>query len=59
MRFVVLILLSFLVAWLIAYLDHRATLLQFILDWESLVVGMLVSAGILYLVYYTLGIGFP
>jgi hypothetical protein len=54
MRIVVLIVLSFLVTWLLFYLDHRATFLQVLFDWEQLVVGMLVSAGILYLAYSAL-----
>ena len=54
MRIVVLIILSFLVTWLIAHLDHRATFLQMLFDWEALVVGMLVSAAILYIVYQIL-----
>lgn len=51
MRIVTLITLSFLVTWLIAYLDHRATFLQLLVDWDDLAVGMFVSAGLLYLAY--------
>jgi hypothetical protein len=54
MRITLLIVLSFLLTWLFAYWDHRATFLQLIVDVESLIVGMLLSAGFLYIAHQVL-----
>jgi len=43
--------LCFLTAWLIAYLDHRARFADLISDVPNLIVGMLFSAGILGILY--------
>jgi hypothetical protein len=51
MRVVAFIIMCFLVAWLMAYLDHRAKLIELVVDFESLIVGMLIGAFILYALY--------
>lgn len=51
MHLVVIVILSFLLTWLVKYLDERMTFLQLIFDPQTLIVGMLVNGLILYGVY--------
>jgi hypothetical protein len=51
MRIVALIIMCFLVAWLMAYLDHRAKFIELVVDFESLIIGMVIGAFILYALY--------
>jgi hypothetical protein len=53
-----LIVLSFLLTCLFKYMDDRSTPLEVLFDWESLIVGMLFSAVVIYVAYLLLRIIF-
>jgi hypothetical protein len=58
MHIVVLIVLCFFTAWLIAYLDHGVKFLEFLFDFENLLVGMVMSAFVLFFVYVMLKLAY-
>ncbi len=50
--------LSFLGAWLLAFMDHRATLWELVLDPGGLLFGMLLAGTLLFLLYHLLRLVF-
>lgn len=58
MQTTIVLVLCFLGAWLIAYLDHKAKFVELFFDLPGLLFGMMVAFVALFLLYGVLRIGF-